>query len=151
MRGVECHERWPRTGIPTAPSQGDVIQARWGTHGDHPIIVMATFSMIDYFEITVTAFNFSEKYRVPVLILSDEVVAHTRERITLPLTSCLKVINSMKPKMPPERYIPYENSLRGVPPVGIFGDGYRYHVSRNSYRCLWFSGSIGRGGSKRRA
>ena len=69
----------PSTGLPTDPAQGDVQMARWGTHGDHPIIVLAVSSVIDSFNITVKAFNLSEKYKVPVILLSDEVVAHTRE------------------------------------------------------------------------
>lgn len=74
----------PSTGLPTSPSQGDVQMARWGTHGDHPIIVLAVSSVADCFSVTIKAFNLSEKYRVPVIILSDEVVAHTREAVALP-------------------------------------------------------------------
>ena len=74
----------PTTGLPTSVAQGDVMQARWGTHGDHPIIVLAVSSVSDCFTLTVKAFNFAEKYRVPVIMLSDEVVAHTRESIVLP-------------------------------------------------------------------
>ena len=74
----------PSTGLPTHVAQGDVQQARWGTHGDHPIIVLAPATTRDCFAVTVQAFNLSEKYRTPVIILSDEVVAHTREKILLP-------------------------------------------------------------------
>ena len=70
----------PSTGLPTRVSQGDVMQARWGTHGDHPIIVLAAATTRDCFDLTVTAFNLSEKYRTPVILLTDEVVAHTREK-----------------------------------------------------------------------
>jgi 2-oxoglutarate ferredoxin oxidoreductase subunit alpha len=119
----------PSTGLPTNPSQGDVMQARWGTHGDHPIIVLAPSSVHDSFEITVKAFNFSERYRTPVIVLTDEVVAHTRETVTLPEPDEVEVLDRIKPSMPPEWYIPYEDTSRGVPPMGIFGDGYRYHVT----------------------
>ena len=71
----------PSTGLPTHVSQGDVMQARWGTHGDHPIIVLAAATTRDCFDLTVTAFNLSEKYRTPVILLTDEVVAHTREKV----------------------------------------------------------------------
>ena len=119
----------PSTGLPTNVSQGDVMQARWGTHGDHPIIVMAVSTTQDCFDITVKAFNFSEKYRTPVIILSDEVVAHTREKIYLPHPGEIEVLDRIRPNTPPEWYIPFEDNPRGVPPMGIFGDGYRYHVT----------------------
>jgi 2-oxoglutarate ferredoxin oxidoreductase subunit alpha len=119
----------PSTGLPTSPSQGDVMQARWGTHGDHPIIVLAPSSVQDSFDITVKAFNFSERYRTPVTVLSDEVVAHTRETVILPESVETEVLDRIRPNMPPEWYIPYEETSGGVPPMGIFGDGYRYHVT----------------------
>ena len=119
----------PSTGLPTSVSQGDVMQARWGTHGDHPIIVLAVSTTQDCFDITVKAFNLSEKYRTPVIILSDEVVAHTREKIFLPHPGEIEVLDRIRPNTPPEWYIPYEDNPRGVPPMGIFGDGYRYHVT----------------------
>ncbi len=104
-------------------------QARWGTHGDHPIIVLAVSTTRDCFEVTVKAFNLSEKYRTPVIILSDEIVAHTREKIILPPPETLEVLDRVQPTMPPEWYIPYEDTPRGVPPMAPFGAGYRYHVT----------------------
>ena len=119
----------PSTGLPTHVSQGDVQQARWGTHGDHPIIVLAAATTRECFDLTVKAFNLSEKYRTPVILLTDEVVAHTREKVTLPRAGEIEVVDRIRPTMPPEWYIPYEDNPRGVPPMGIFGDGYRYHVT----------------------
>ncbi len=119
----------PSTGLPTNPAQGDVMQARWGTHGDHPIIVLAVSTVMDSFEITVDAFNLSEKYRVPVIILSDEVVAHTRETVSLPSWDAIQVLDRVSPHMPPEWYVPYEGNSTGVPPMAAFGEGYRYHVT----------------------
>jgi 2-oxoglutarate ferredoxin oxidoreductase subunit alpha len=119
----------PSTGLPTHVSQGDVMQARWGTHGDHPIIVLAAATTRDCFDLTVTAFNLSEKYRTPVILLTDEVVAHTREKVVLPAPGALEVVDRVRPTVPPEWYKPYEDNARGVPPMGIFGDGYRYHVT----------------------
>ncbi|MDI6854870.1 MAG: 2-oxoacid:acceptor oxidoreductase subunit alpha [Deltaproteobacteria bacterium] len=119
----------PSTGLPTHVSQGDVQQARWGTHGDHPIIVLSVSDTWECFALTVKAFNLSEEFRTPVIILSDEVVAHTREKIILPNPEELEIVDRLKPTMPPEWYIPYEDTPRGVPPMGIFGDGYRYHVT----------------------
>jgi 2-oxoglutarate ferredoxin oxidoreductase subunit alpha len=119
----------PSTGLPTNPAQGDVLQARWGTHGDHPIIVLSVSTVDDCFGITVRAFNLSEKYRVPVIILSDEMVAHTRESVILPSPDEIEVIDRITPSMPPEWYIPYEDTSRGVSPMAAFGEGYRYHVT----------------------
>ena len=119
----------PSTGLPTNVSQGDVMQARWGTHGDHPIIVLAVSTTQDCFSVTVRAFNLSEKYRTPVIILADEIVAHTREKINLPHPGEVEVIERIRPNMPPDWYIPYEDNSRGVPPMSVFGDGYRYHVT----------------------
>ena len=119
----------PSTGLPTLVSQGDVMQARWGTHGDHPIIVLAVSSVRDCFEITVFAFNLSEKYRVPVIILSDEVVAHTRETFVLPSPDEIEVFDRVTPTVPPEWYLPYEDTGTGVPPMAAFGDGFRHHVT----------------------
>jgi len=116
----------PSTGLPTGPAQGDVMQARWGTHGDHPIIVLAVSTVRDCYEITIQAFNLSEKYRVPVIVLADEVVAHTRETVVL---ETIEVIERTKPSVPPDWYIPYEDNTRGVPDMAAFGEGYRFHVT----------------------
>lgn len=119
----------PSTGLPTCPAQGDVQMARWGTHGDHPVIVLAVSTVKDSFSITVKAFNLSEKYRVPVILLSDEVVAHTRECVALPNREDIRVMDRIKPSVPPEWYKPYEGDTRSVPPMASFGDGYRHHVT----------------------
>lgn len=119
----------PSTGLPTSVAQGDVQMARWGTHGDHPIIVLAVSSVADCFSITIKAFNLSEKYRTPVIILSDEVVAHTRESVVLPPVDSIRVFDRVKPDVPPEWYKPYADNNRGVPDMASFGDGYRHHVT----------------------
>jgi 2-oxoglutarate ferredoxin oxidoreductase subunit alpha len=119
----------PSTGLPTHVGQGDVMQARWGTHGDHPIIVLAPSTTLECFSVTLRAFNLSEKYRTPVIVLADEAVAHTREKISLPHPEEVEVIDRIRPNMPPDWYIPYEDNSRGVPPMSVFGDGYRYHVT----------------------
>jgi 2-oxoglutarate ferredoxin oxidoreductase subunit alpha len=126
---VDVMRGGPSTGLPTHPAQGDVLQARWGTHGDHPVVVLAVSTVLDCFEITVSAFNISEKYRVPVIILSDQVVAHARETVTLPSADEIEVVDRISPSMPPEWYIPYKDNSRGVPPMAAFGEGYRYHVT----------------------
>ncbi len=119
----------PSTGLPTCPAQGDVQQARWGTHGDHPIIVLSACNVQECLEMTVVAFNFAEKYRTPVILLLDEITAHTREKITVPEAGDLEVISRSVPTMPPEWYIPYEDTMRGVSPMASLGSGYRHHVT----------------------
>lgn len=119
----------PSTGLPTLPSQGDVMQARWGTHGDHPIIVLTPASVRETYDMTVRAFNMSEKYRVPVILLLDEIIGHVHEKVSLPQPHELKIINRKKPNVPPEEYIPYKIDDSLIPPMANFGDGYRYHVT----------------------
>ncbi len=119
----------PSTGLPTSPSQSDVMQARWGTHGDHPIIALCPSTIRECYELTIKAFNLSEKFRNPVILLVDEVVAHMREKITLYDDEDVEIFNRVKPNMPPEWYIPYENTPSGIPPMANFGEGYRYHVT----------------------
>jgi 2-oxoglutarate ferredoxin oxidoreductase subunit alpha len=119
----------PSTGLPTRPSQGDVMQARWGTHGDHPIIALSPHSVRETFDLTVTAVNFSEKYRLPVILLMDEVIGHMREKMIIPGPESIEIINRVKPTVPPQWYKPYEDTQTGVPPMAAFGDGYRYHIT----------------------
>ena len=126
---VDVMRAGPSTGLPTQPSQGDVMQARWGTHGDHPIIALAPSSVYEYLELTVQAFNLSERYRTPVILLADEVVAHMREGVVLPTLKDIKIENRPQPAVPPQWYVPYGDPGTGVPPMPSFGEGYRYHVT----------------------
>ncbi|WP_029894273.1 2-oxoacid:acceptor oxidoreductase subunit alpha [Desulfohalovibrio reitneri] len=128
----------PSTGLPTCPAQGDVQQARWGTHGDHPIIVLSASDVPECLEMTVTAFNFAEKYRTPVILLLDEITAHTRERIDIPPTGSFQIFNRGLPSMPPEWYKPYEDTMRGVSPMPPIGSGYRQHVTGLTHDLMGF-------------
>jgi 2-oxoglutarate/2-oxoacid ferredoxin oxidoreductase subunit alpha len=119
----------PSTGLPTSPAQSDVMQARWGTHGDHPAIALCPSTIRECYDLTIRAFNFSEKYRTPVIMLVDEVIAHMREKIVLSTNEEVEIFDRIKPTVPPEWYIPYEDNPRGVPAMANFGDGYRYHVT----------------------
>jgi 2-oxoglutarate ferredoxin oxidoreductase subunit alpha len=119
----------PSTGLPTSPAQGDVMQTRWGTHGDHPIIVLSASTVRECYDVTIQAFNFSEKFRNPVIILIDEVIAHMREKVTFSEEEEIEIFDRIKPTVPPEWYIPYEDTPRGVPAMANFGEGYRYHVT----------------------
>jgi len=99
---VDVMRAGPSTGLPTQLSQGDVMQARWGTHGDHPIIVLAPSSVYEFFELTMQAFNLSERYRTPVILLVDEVVAHMREGVILPAQNSLEIEDRPRPTVTPE-------------------------------------------------
>ncbi len=126
---VNVQRLGPSTGQPTSPSQGDVMQARWGTHGDHPIITLCPTSVRQSFDLTVTAFNFSEKYRTPVILLMDEVVGHMREKVELPDAQEVVRVERIGTDVPPEWYKPYGDSISDVPPMANFGSGYRYHIT----------------------
>ncbi|MFC2088679.1 2-oxoacid:acceptor oxidoreductase subunit alpha [Calditrichota bacterium] len=119
----------PSTGLPTLPAQGDVMQARWGTHGDHPIIVLTPASVTESYEMTIQAFNMSEQYRVPVILLLDEIIGHVHERVTLKDPKDIKIINRKAPDVAPDKYLPYLNDESLIPPMASFGEGYRYHVT----------------------
>jgi 2-oxoglutarate ferredoxin oxidoreductase subunit alpha len=119
----------PSTGLPTQPSQGDIMQARWGTHGDHVIIALCPSSVKEVFDLTITATNLAEKYRTPVLLLIDEVIGHMREKVVLPQLESIEIIDRVKPTCPPEWYRPFEDNKSGVPLMATFGDGYRYHIT----------------------
>ena len=126
---VNVQRLGPSTGRPTSPSQGDVMQARWGTHGDHPIIVLSPSSVRETFDLTTRAFYFSEKYCTPVILLMDEVIGHMRERVVLPDYETVERAERAGTTVPPEWYKPYENFPSDVPPLVPFGEGYRYHIT----------------------
>jgi len=126
---VDVQRGGPSTGLPTSPAQGDVMQSRWGTHGDHPIIVLSPSSVAEAFRLTVQAFNFSEKYRTPVILLTDEVIAHMREKVELPSADMIEVTERISTDVPPEWYFPYDETSSDVPPMVSFGEGYRYHIT----------------------
>jgi len=119
----------PSTGLPTLPSQGDVMQARWGTHGDHPIIALVPNSVSEIFHLTVRAFNLAEKFRTPVILLMDEIIGHVNEKIILPEPGSLEIVERAKPQIPPEQFLPYQHTASMVPPMVSFGQGYRFHVT----------------------
>ena len=126
---VNVQRHGPSTGLPTSPGQGDYMQAKWGTHGDHPVIALSPTTVREVFELTVKAFNFSEKYRTPVILLMDEVVGHLREKIEIPEAGELEIIPRKLPKVAPSEYKAYEFTEDLVPPMANFGSGYRYNIT----------------------
>lgn len=119
----------PSTGLPTGPGQSDVMQARWGTHGDHPCIALTPSTVQEQLEETVRAFNLAEKYRMPVLLLTDEIIGHMREAVEMPEPGDLEVADRKRPTCDPKEYLPYKPEADGVAPMADFGSGYRYHVT----------------------
>ena len=126
---VNVQRGGPSTGLPTSPSQGDVMQARWGTHGSHSIIAFSPSSVRETYDLTIKAVNYSEKYRSPVILLLDEVIGHMREAVELPLADETEIINRKYPSMPPEDYMPYKAESDGIAPLASFGSGYHFHVT----------------------
>ncbi len=124
---VDVQRTGPSTGLPTSPAQGDMMQARWGTHGDHPIIALSPSSVRETYDLTVSAFAFSEQYRTPVLLMMDEVVGHMREKVDLP--ERVEVAERPRTDVPPEWYYPYEAGGSDVPPLVPFGRGFRYNIT----------------------
>ncbi|MEQ8253574.1 MAG: 2-oxoacid:acceptor oxidoreductase subunit alpha [Smithellaceae bacterium] len=119
----------PSTGLPTLVAQGDMMQARWGSHGHYEIIALSPSSPQEMFDFTIRAFNLSEQYRLPVIILADEVIGHMNERVIIPREDEIEIINRRKPTVSREEYFAYKPDADGVAPMAICGDGYRIHVT----------------------
>jgi 2-oxoglutarate ferredoxin oxidoreductase subunit alpha len=126
---VNIQRAGPSTGLPTKIGQGDMMQARWGSHGSYEIIALAPSSPQEMFALTVRAFNLSEKYRVPVLIMSDEGVGHMSEKVVIPSIAPEDIVNRKRPKVAPEKYLPYQADADLVSPMAIAGEGYHFHVT----------------------
>jgi len=126
---VDVMRGGPSTGLPTSPAQSDVMQARWGTHGDHPAVALAPASVREVYDETIRAFNIAERFRMPVSLLVDEIIAHMRERVDVPDKAEITLWERPRPTVPPDQYLPFGETATGVPPMASFGEGYRYHVT----------------------
>ena len=129
---VNVQRSGPSTGLPTSPSQGDMMQAKWGTHGDHPVIALCPSSVRETYDLTIRAFNLAEKYRTPVLLMMDEIIGHLREGIEIPDPSEIEIINRATESPDPAKpyYVP-EGEY--VPAMKPFGQGQRYHITGLSH------------------
>jgi 2-oxoglutarate ferredoxin oxidoreductase subunit alpha len=126
---VDIQRAAPSTGLPTMVGQGDMMQARWGSHGSYEIIALAPSSPQDIFDLTILAFNLSEEYRVPVLIMSDEVVGHMSEKVVIPRVPPEDLVYRRRPEVGPDDYLPYEPDANLVPSMAVAGEGYHFHVT----------------------
>ncbi len=128
---VNVQRGGPSTGLPTLPGQQDMMQARWGSHGDYEIIAVVPNSPQECFDFTILAFNLSEKYRVPVMVMMDECVGHMTERVEIPSADTIEITNRKLYDGPKDKYLPYwvDNSNGRVPLMAHAGSGYRFHIT----------------------
>lgn len=126
---VDVQRAGPSTGLPTLVAQGDMMQARWGSHGTYEIIALCPNSPQEMFDLTIEAFNLAEKYRLPVLIMSDEVIAHMTEKVVIPPVSSIKTIQRRHTKLSTGEYLPYQAEANLVPDTVNVGEGYHIHIT----------------------
>jgi 2-oxoglutarate ferredoxin oxidoreductase subunit alpha len=126
---VNVQRGGPSTGLPTMVGQADMMQARWGSHGDYEPIALCPQSPQEAFDLTVDAFNLAEQYRVPVLVMMDECVGHMTEKVVIPPADQIEVVPRMLTAKPPAEFLPYATNGRRVPEFARAGDGYRFHTT----------------------
>jgi len=119
----------PSTGLPTQGAQGDMMQARWGSHGHYEIIALAPSSPQETFYQTITAVNLSEAYRVPVFIMTDEMIGHLSERVVIPEAKEIRTVSRPRPKGRKDRFMPFKPEQGYVAPMAAAGEGYNIHVT----------------------
>jgi 2-oxoglutarate ferredoxin oxidoreductase subunit alpha len=126
---VNVQRGGPSTGLPTMVGQADMMQARWGSHGDYELIALCPRSPQEAFDFTIDAFNLAETYRVPVLVMMDECVGHMTEKVVIPPAEEIEVVPRTLTQKTPEEFLPYETNGRQVPEFARAGDGYRFHTT----------------------
>lgn len=138
---VNVQRSGPSTGLATKPAQADIMQIRWGRHGDQAIIALAPASVQECFDLTVRAFNLAEKYRTPVVLMPDEIVGHMRESIVIPDLGELAVFDRKKPSCDPSEYLPfkYDDEDDGIAPMAEYGSNYVFHVTSSMHGECGFS------------
>jgi 2-oxoglutarate ferredoxin oxidoreductase subunit alpha len=126
---VDVQRGGPSTGLPTLPAQGDMLQARWGSHGDYEVIALCPNSPQECFDLTIRAFNFAEQYRVPVMVMMDECVGHMTEKVKIPSPGAIHVQPRRLTAKPQGEFQPFEPGDDLVPEMGHAGDGHRFHIT----------------------
>jgi len=126
---VDVQRGGPSTGLPTLAAQADMMQARWGSHGDYQIIALCPNSPQECFDLAVRAFNFAEQYRVPVMLMMDEVVGHMTEKVVIPPAEQIEIVPRRHTRKSHDDYQPYATNGDGVPDMAHAGEGYNFHVT----------------------
>jgi 2-oxoglutarate/2-oxoacid ferredoxin oxidoreductase subunit alpha len=126
---VDVQRGGPSTGLPTLPGQADMMQARWGSHGDYEIIALCPNSPQECFDLMIDAFNLAEQYRTPVLLMMDECVGHMTEKVIIPPADRIGIFPRRYTSLPPGEYRPFQGGPDGVPQMAKAGDGYHLHVT----------------------
>ncbi len=126
---VDVQRGGPSTGLPTLPAQADMMQARWGSHGDYAIIALCPNSPQECFDLAIKAFNLAEEFRIPVMLMMDEVVGHMTEKVVIPPADQIEVVPRKHTHKPPDEYQPYETNGDMVPEIAHAGEGYKFHVT----------------------
>jgi len=126
---VDVQRGGPSTGLPTLPGQADMMQARWGSHGDYEVIALCPNSPQECFDLMIDAFNLAEEYRTPVLMMMDESVGHMTEKVVIPPAEEIKILPRRYTSLPPSEYLPFRPGADGIPEMVKAGDGYRIHVT----------------------
>jgi len=126
---VDVQRGGPSTGLPTLPAQADMMQARWGSHGDYEIIALCPNSPQECYDLTIRAFNLAEEYRVPVMMMMDECVGHMTEKVVIPDADDIELTERRYTTAKPGEYLPYQTDGNSAPPMAKAGDGHRFHVT----------------------
>ena len=126
---VDVQRGGPSTGLPTLPAQADMMQARWGSHGDYEIIALCPNSPQECFDLTIRAFNLAEEFRVPVMLMMDEVVGHMTEKVVIPRCDEIELTPRRHTQKATDEYLPYQTNGDLVPEMAHAGEGYRFHVT----------------------
>jgi 2-oxoglutarate/2-oxoacid ferredoxin oxidoreductase subunit alpha len=126
---VDVQRAGPSTGLPTLPAQADMMQARWGAHGDYEIIALCPNSPQECYDLTIKAFNLAEEYRLPVMIMMDECVGHMTEKVIIPQPEEIEVTERRYTKTKPGEYLPYQTNGSDVPLMAKAGDGHKFHIT----------------------
>jgi 2-oxoglutarate ferredoxin oxidoreductase subunit alpha len=130
---VNVQRAGPSTGLATKPGQSDIMQVRWGRHGDQSLIALCPATVSECFTLTVQAFNFAERFRVPVVLMPDEIVGHTRESVVPPAPGELEVVDRKSPTGPPAAYLPFAPDADGIAPLAAYGSEYVFHVTSSMH------------------
>ncbi len=130
---VNVQRAGPSTGLATKPAQSDIMQVRWGRHGDQSLIALCPASVGECFTLAVQAFNFAERYRVPVVLMPDEIIGHMRENVSLPAPGELEIVRRKAPTCAPEDYLPFAADADGIAPLAAYGGDYVFHVTSSMH------------------